>query len=281
MQEDQVTKLLNFGLTVNQAKVYLSIIQSGMTSVNKISKYTQLHRQDIYKILPKLERMGLITKTLDTPFMIDAIPTETALYNLVSVLRQKSEKEMNQLELNMKELINEIKTQPNWEEEARLTLLTTDKAIKNKTELSFKNIKSNIDLIIDEELLNTRVMRYICEGLQTIAENEIKIRLIIEAPECENLVRTTIEKIGNNNKNYFMAKLIRKTTSKNYQIIDDKEAWITTQQKTESGFPCMLWTNDKNIINTYEEQFAKTWEDAKIITLTQNTLPMESLQLSS
>ena len=83
MQEDLVLKLESFGFTVNQAKVYLSIVQSGKTRVGNISKGTQLHRQDIYKLLPKLEKMGLITKTIDKPFMIEAIPIDEALETLI------------------------------------------------------------------------------------------------------------------------------------------------------------------------------------------------------
>jgi DNA-binding MarR family transcriptional regulator len=65
-QEDLVIKLESFGFTVNQAKVYLCIVQCGKTRVGKIAKTTQLHRQDIYKLLPKLEN-GLITKPLTNP----------------------------------------------------------------------------------------------------------------------------------------------------------------------------------------------------------------------
>ena len=90
MQEDLVVKLESFGFTVNQAKVYLSIVQSGKTRVGKISKSTQLHRQDIYKLLPKLEKMGLITKTIDKPFMIEAVPIEKALETLITKEREKS-----------------------------------------------------------------------------------------------------------------------------------------------------------------------------------------------
>jgi hypothetical protein len=40
--------------------------------------------------LPKLEKMGLITKTIHNPFMIEAIPVEKALDSLVSRERKKS-----------------------------------------------------------------------------------------------------------------------------------------------------------------------------------------------
>jgi sugar-specific transcriptional regulator TrmB len=67
MEEDLVVKLESFSFTVNQAKVYLCIVQSGKTRVGQISKITQLHRQDIYKLLPKLEKMGLITRPSINP----------------------------------------------------------------------------------------------------------------------------------------------------------------------------------------------------------------------
>jgi sugar-specific transcriptional regulator TrmB len=68
MQEDMVIKLAEFGFTTNQAKVYMSIIKSGSISVVKIAQNTKLHVQDIYKILHKLENMGLITRTVEKLF---------------------------------------------------------------------------------------------------------------------------------------------------------------------------------------------------------------------
>jgi sugar-specific transcriptional regulator TrmB len=56
MQEDIIFKLTDFGFTVNQAKVYLSIVNSGSTHVGKISKETMLHRQDIIKYCLNLKK---------------------------------------------------------------------------------------------------------------------------------------------------------------------------------------------------------------------------------
>ena len=58
MQEDLVKGLEIFGFTPNQAKVYLSIVGAGSSSVGKIAEASKLYRQDIYKIIPKLEKRG-------------------------------------------------------------------------------------------------------------------------------------------------------------------------------------------------------------------------------
>jgi sugar-specific transcriptional regulator TrmB len=262
MQEDIVVKLENFGFTVNQAKVYVSIVQSGATRVGRISKDTQLHRQDIYKLLPKLEKMGLITKTIDKPFMIEALPIEKGLDNLVLKERKKADERISHLQNNLRDVVNSLQEQPQIKEETRFTLLTTDEAIKNKGHLTFNKLKKECLLVTNIENIQTPYKNYFREFLQAIADSNAKTRLIIVTSEDEETVKQAVEKIAPNT-NQFIVKIIDKTVCKDFQIIDNKEIWIATQQKTESGYPCMLWTNDRNIIDVYRENFKKAWSRAR------------------
>jgi sugar-specific transcriptional regulator TrmB len=52
--------------------------------VGKIAESSKLYRQDIYKIIPKLERKGVISKTLGKPLVVRAMPVKKALKTLVS-----------------------------------------------------------------------------------------------------------------------------------------------------------------------------------------------------
>jgi sugar-specific transcriptional regulator TrmB len=108
MARDLVKRLTDFGLSVNQAKVYLNIAQSSTTNVNTISKTTHIHRQDIYKILPKLEKMGLVATTVDRPIKIEAIPVKEGLRNIVSMETQKAKQRVKRLKADLKALTNAI-----------------------------------------------------------------------------------------------------------------------------------------------------------------------------
>lgn len=262
MQEDLVVKLASFGFTVNQAKVYLSIVQSGKTRVGRISRGTQLHRQDIYKLLPKLEKMGLITKTIDKPFMIEAIPIEKALETLISKEKDKANERISQLENNLKEMVTAIQMQPEIKEEARFTLLTSDEAIKNRGRLIFKKSKKDFKIVVSMEHITKPALHYFREFLQLIADHNAKLELIIVTTEHKEEVKQIVEKIAPGN-GQLKVKFINNSVCKNYQVIDNKEVWISTQQKTENGFPCLLWTNDLNIVATYRENFQLTWTDPK------------------
>lgn len=269
LQEGLGKKLSDFGFTVNQAKVYLCIVQSGSTCVSEISKFTKLHRQDIYKILPKLEKMGLITKTIDKPIMVEAIPVETALIHLFSTEREKANERISRLGANLKELTNTIREQQNTagniQEERRFILLTTDAEIENTANWIFENGRMECDLVMNLELI-TRLAHRFREHFQTMARRGARIRIMVENLNNEDLVKRTLEKIRPN-RGDFVAKLIYKSKSIPYLIIDHKELWVGRKEETESGFPCVLWTNGKNMTQFFDESFKEAWNNRHAISI--------------
>jgi sugar-specific transcriptional regulator TrmB len=278
MSDDIVAKLVGFGFTVNQAKVYLSIVQSGRTRVGRISKTTQLHRQDIYKLLPKLEKMGLVTKTIDKPFMIEAIPIDKALQNVIVKEREKAHQRITALEKNLEEMINEIQKQPELKEEARFTLLTTDEAIKNKSKFVFKKQRKQFLMVSSIDNIVKPGLHHFRDFIQNIADQKAKLRLVIvssDGKEAKLLVAKVVSKAAN-----IQIKHISKSACKNFQIIDNKEAWLATQQKTEVGSPCILWTNDSNIVEVYREHFKKVWNNPNAKTIYRGETKEHVAQIS-
>jgi hypothetical protein len=54
---------------------------------------------------------------------------------------------------------------------------------------------------------------------------------------------------------------------KPYLIIDSKEIYITSAKKTPLFAPCRLWTNSKNVIAIYEDNFERAWNSPHAITI--------------
>lgn len=59
MEKEQI--LAELGLTKNQAKIYLAVLQTGISTVRTIAKKTGFQRPNIYDILEELKEKGLIT----------------------------------------------------------------------------------------------------------------------------------------------------------------------------------------------------------------------------
>ena len=91
--EQNAQTLSSFGLTVKQAKVYLALVSLGTAPVGEISKLSKVRREEVYRILPKLEKMGLIEKTLTIPVKLKA----TSVDNALSILIRDEEEQAKRL----------------------------------------------------------------------------------------------------------------------------------------------------------------------------------------
>ncbi len=268
MQKDLVIKLSDFGFTTNQAKVYLSIIESGSISVAKIATHTQLHVQDIYKILPKLEKMGLITKTLEKPVQIKAIPIEEALTHLVDIEREDAVKRIGHLESNLKNLTDSIKEAQFNEiqnEDISFVPLLTAKQIKNQAELTFGKVIKSCDLVVSLDLIKPLMSR-LSGNIERFNNTGVKVRLIIESPSSPEGARTVLQKALPKQAD-IRAKFVKKTNPIPYYVIDKNQAWISMEKETETGLPCVLWTNGKNIAHIFHEYFEDAWNRSNAITI--------------
>jgi sugar-specific transcriptional regulator TrmB len=59
-QDEEVQTLTCLGLTLCQARVYLALARSGMSTAKTISKVSKVTREDIYRIMPTLQKLGLV-----------------------------------------------------------------------------------------------------------------------------------------------------------------------------------------------------------------------------
>ena len=95
MSNDENTDLLlGLGLSLNQAKVYLAILKLEKTTVGQVAKFSKVRREDVYRILPALEKMGLIERLLGKPTEIRATLISDALTFLVAEEKNKSDERL-------------------------------------------------------------------------------------------------------------------------------------------------------------------------------------------
>jgi sugar-specific transcriptional regulator TrmB len=264
---DLVTALLPFGLSVNQAKVYLSIVQSTEARINIISADTKIHQQDVYKILPKLEEMGLIVRTVERPVTIRAIPPGKALNELIAAEEQKANRKIRQLKQSFKNLAEAIEEKQTNQDQSEIQaiFLVTDKTINNRFDTAFENATKQCDGVFNFKLMQRR-LPLVEKRYQALATHNVQARILIDNVEnVENAQRILKQAIPHSGD--FTIRQNEKVTVKPYLVIDNKEIFITSQKKTARNFPCILWTNSKNIIEIYKDNFEKAWKRSKPIII--------------
>ncbi|MCW4030308.1 MAG: hypothetical protein NWE92_11750 [Candidatus Bathyarchaeota archaeon] len=267
-ESELVRELTAFGLSNNQAKAYVCILRSKRSSISSIAEDTHIHPQDVYKILPKLEKMGLITKTTERPLFITNIPSAKALTRIITLEQQKATDKINRMktvravaqaiENNFVE--NEIDLQSD-----NATYIVTDNSVNNSLDEAFEKARIQFDGVLNFELMRRR-SPHLCNHCKALATHKVKTRILIEDLHILEANKKLLKQIIPS-KGDFTLKQGGNIRVKPYLIFDNKELFITTQRKTTGLFPCMLKTDSRNIIEIYQQNFETAWDNGKPIVL--------------
>ena len=90
-------QLKEFGLTFNQAKIYLAILRLGETSVEPVSKLSKVRREDVYRALPRLYQIGIVQRNLGTHLKVKAVDIRNAMDILMQEKQIAIDEEMANL----------------------------------------------------------------------------------------------------------------------------------------------------------------------------------------
>ena len=102
IQKEQIQTLIDFGLTSLQAKTYLALAKLGKADVKTIAKASNVARQDVYRVMRALQKLGLTEKIVAKPIMYKATSIEEGL----SILLQNMKSEYDKLQKETTLLIN-------------------------------------------------------------------------------------------------------------------------------------------------------------------------------
>ncbi len=151
MSDDENTDLLlGLGLTLNQARVYLAILKLEKTTIGKVAKFSKVRREEVYRILPALEKKGLVERLLGNPTEVRATVISDALTFLVAEEKRKSDERLLGMKSTVKKLSLKEWIQRVSEEESIYILIPDRKAILAKTSGLIRDSRKEVALIADK-----------------------------------------------------------------------------------------------------------------------------------
>ena len=178
---DKTDLLMGLGLTPNQAKVYQAILKLGNVPVGLIAKSSSVRREDVYKVLPALEKMGLIEKLLGKPVMIRATPVAGALTSLILDEKVRSDERIASMKTKFQALAKAKWIQPIVEngEESLYALIPEGKAVITKLTSLIESSKTNVSWIDTLKEISHATSLLSAEIKRAVHKN-VKLRVIIE-----------------------------------------------------------------------------------------------------
>jgi sugar-specific transcriptional regulator TrmB len=227
--------------------------------VGQVAKFTKVRREEIYRILPALEKMGLIERLLGKPTEIRATFISDALTFLVAEEKRKSDERLLGMKSTVKKLSLKEWAQQPPEEESIFILIPDKKAILAKTSGLIGDSRKEVALIADKTRIMPVLSRFSDEWKRGI-KSGVQIRLILEGDSPDASLKEKVKKLigGVSVQVKFHCEPLN-----HFIMSDDKEALITTSKESGLGESPSLWTNNSNLIGVLRTGFESDWKKAE------------------
>ncbi|MCL5877987.1 MAG: hypothetical protein M1540_09275 [Candidatus Bathyarchaeota archaeon] len=250
-QNDKVLDVLvRLGLTELQAKTYLTIARLEKAEVKTISKLSNIARQDIYRIMPTLEKLGLVEEIIATPKLYKAIPLNEGTTKLF----QKRTEEHTKLKSSIKQLTEKPEKNPEAEiqsSESEFVITYERKRLITKLERSYSEA-SKCEVMLPGNAINFMIHNFY-ECISLALSRGTKIRVISKKTDMSSV---TARKFANLKANpNFKIKFADSEFDFGLVIYDDKELNIAISDKELPS----LQTNNPQIIKLGQMTFENEW----------------------
>jgi len=263
--EENVRALSDLGLSPNQSKVYLAVLQTDGLPVHDVSKIAKVRREEIYRVVLRLEKMGLIERVLGHPTKVRPLPVELALFNMIKIEKNFFAERMTALEVSTSDFVKRYKKRDGQktgtqEETGNFVLLTEKNAIVNKGTTMISCARNRVDAIYSENQL-LQFVPIFADPLEKACKKGVTARLIADKKVQETPAKKVVREYLRDCKG-LQVKYAERPTSHSI-IVDRAEALSATS--VEGYFPEMphLWTNNKGLVELLQVNFESVWEIAK------------------
>lgn len=268
--EETSNELTHFGLTKTQAKIYITITALGVASASEIDKLSKIRREEVYRIIPELEKRGIITRKLKVPRKFSATQPETAIQMLTETKLNTMTGEMEKLKQKQTELTSKLKTiaLPTKQEDYTIEVIAQKDAANPRLANMIENADKQIDIMAPLQNLLITFADY-SQKTRT-KPKPIKIRIMTEKREQQALTKNIMQ-LAKADQNNVEIKLTEKLPY-NLLITDDKEAiWKGNDPTNENT--STFWTDDPTQITILKTSFDSLWQKITSIRTLKTSTP--------
>jgi len=263
--EEAAKELASLGLTGNQARAYVALVQLRIAPVSKIAKLSKIRREEIYRMMPKLEKLGLVEKMLGKPVKYRYVPPEKALFTLfrrkqetahrtISELREKRRRLLKQLgSLGVKARIEE--EGPHFvlisaREQALDKMVTMVRKAKKSLAIATPRYGVQLGYTVHEQ----------ADVFRRAIRKGVKTRILLEIDDLDDLMFKMLKELEVS-EGIIEVRHMDNLTS-HIVIADDAEVIVGTFLMPTSEKHVDLWTNSPAYVDVMKAFFDRIWQDS-------------------
>ena len=259
---DQVKEALyKYGLTGNQAKVYIFLGKYGSKTAPEVCKVLKLPRTETYHLLTTLQNKGIVSATFQHPIRFSALPLNKAVWVLVNAEKER----VKVLESQEAELVKLWDNIPDFQAEKEMN-------VENKFQMlqGTNQIHSKIN-----EMINTAKKEFMVLGsekdflkfyhsdfLAPLENSEVDLKLLTSSSDrtmyiFDEVDRTKVKRMPDGIKDNLCF------------IIKDDDELIFFMKNANQSEPQLtaMWTDSNSMIHSMKLLFGCIWDKSKNVHL--------------
>jgi len=255
--EKSIKTLTQLGLTINQAKTYLTLIKLGPSNAKEVSKTSNIAQQDIYRVMPELQKLGLVEKLVASPNLFKAsLPDQT-----LSVLLKRKEKENSILHEETLKLVELLKQDAeigtNEQNTSQFSIISGKKTIMMRSRKAIKEANESICILTPWKNSAKNTQHFLTISKQAL-NRQVEIRFIFYLPEkeVEAFLRMMRHLTGDAR---FKVRLISTDKPVIFSVFDAEQVFFSTRAESLGNAP-ILWSNNTNFAALAQNYFDMIWE---------------------
>jgi sugar-specific transcriptional regulator TrmB len=269
MSQSQIDTLIHLGLTHNQARIYCATLHLGCATVKAIAQCAQIGREDVYRVLPAMQDLGLLKKCIGSPTCYEPVVP----HEVMSLLISNRANELAQLRKEALEFVAHCprgKKKSEDENEKFTMVSNVDLAINTLID-AIKNTKqlwlftSGYERFIVRQNMPKK-SKQIAEMLAALKRG-VKIMGVLDQPKDRKklplsafALKESRELVQHQNFEYRYVDSIHAAL---ISIFDNHLMFIETQQGPKVILP-QLWSNNQVLLALGNTFFEHAWQSSYI-----------------
>ena len=252
-QED-LQSLVDLGLTFVQAKIFLTLIQTGIIKAQTISKLTKVSRADVYRTLAKLQEDGLVEKQISKPALFSAIPEKDA-FNL---LMERQTLKHRELKFKTANLLRKYQKEKHSSfHQFGFVFVPSREALIKRLNKAIERTHKSIDISTTCKRLTSAGFS-LSENLTNAWDRGVKGRAVIDVSEdreCDAIKEFWCAP-------YAEIRYIPRVPKTVMALYDKTEVFVFTNPSAQLNESPALWSNVPSLVAMATDYFEILWSTA-------------------
>jgi sugar-specific transcriptional regulator TrmB len=256
--EEKLEILMKLGLTFDQARTYLALVQTGSSTAKELAEISKIARPDIYRIIPTLQKEGMVEKLITKPASFKAIPIE----DILPLMLKRKIADQNELKIKTQELLSDFKNfhaEQRPKEAADFSIVPGKKFIMLKLTESLLKAQASVCVVTSQKRFSTAILEFEKVYAKALRKG-VEIKMGTDKHVPEEKAGKILQKLARNPN--FKVKFFDEAPLAIVSIFDSKEAFVTLSATSHLEGTSSIWSSNPCFIALAQSYFEKEWNNA-------------------